>query len=127
MNRSGRAARHHAAASGAEPKLKDPFACGSDKNATYTAFREVGRVIRTVQLLRFLTDAPLRRNRAHPGASANTPSTSSATSPTRTTRAWTSTSPLRAATRQRPRGFHRPREPVSRVGVRQITAPPGRA
>lgn len=34
---------------------------GSNKNATYTAFREVGRVIRTVQLLRYLTDAPLRR------------------------------------------------------------------
>ncbi|MFK4149588.1 Tn3 family transposase [Streptomyces sp. NPDC004065] len=34
---------------------------GSHKNATYTAFREVGRVIRTVQLLRYLTDAPLRR------------------------------------------------------------------
>jgi len=33
---------------------------GSKKNATYTAFREVGRVIRTVQLLRFLSDAPLR-------------------------------------------------------------------
>jgi TnpA family transposase len=33
---------------------------GSRKNATYTAFREVGRVIRTVQLLRFLSDAPLR-------------------------------------------------------------------
>jgi TnpA family transposase len=34
---------------------------GSRKNATYTAFREVGRVIRTVQLLRYLTDALLRR------------------------------------------------------------------
>ncbi|WP_331754319.1 Tn3 family transposase (plasmid) [Streptomyces sp. NBC_00012] len=34
---------------------------GSKKNATYTAFREVGRVIRTVQLLRYLSDAPLRR------------------------------------------------------------------
>lgn len=34
---------------------------------------------------------------------------------------------LYAATSRRPRGFHRPREPVSRVGVRQITAPPGRA
>ncbi|WP_431961739.1 Tn3 family transposase [Actinacidiphila sp. bgisy160] len=34
---------------------------GSHKNATYTAFREVGRAIRTVQLLRYLTDAPLRR------------------------------------------------------------------
>ncbi|MGW2770333.1 Tn3 family transposase [Streptomyces sp. NPDC001275] len=34
---------------------------GSRKNATYTAFREVGRVIRTVQLLRFLSDARLRR------------------------------------------------------------------
>ncbi|MFF9454984.1 Tn3 family transposase [Streptomyces flaveolus] len=34
---------------------------GSRKNATYTAFREVGRVIRTVQLLRHLSDAPLRR------------------------------------------------------------------
>ncbi|MFD0374551.1 transposase [Streptomyces sp. NPDC127112] len=34
---------------------------GSKKNATYAAFREVGRVIRTVQLLRYLTDAPLRR------------------------------------------------------------------
>ncbi|MFE7941952.1 Tn3 family transposase [Streptomyces griseoincarnatus] len=34
---------------------------GSRKNATYTAFREVGRVIRTVQLLRYLSDAPLRR------------------------------------------------------------------
>jgi TnpA family transposase len=31
------------------------------RNATYTAFREVGLVIRTVQLLRFLSDAPLRR------------------------------------------------------------------
>ncbi|MER6527305.1 transposase [Streptomyces sp. NPDC001508] len=34
---------------------------GAHKNATYVAFREVGRVIRTVQLLRYLTDAPLRR------------------------------------------------------------------
>ncbi|WP_078612829.1 Tn3 family transposase [Streptomyces canus] len=34
---------------------------GSRKNATYTAFREVGRVVRTVQLLRYLSDAPLRR------------------------------------------------------------------
>ncbi|QHA07932.1 Tn3 family transposase [Streptomyces broussonetiae] len=34
---------------------------GSRKSATYIAFREVGRVIRTVQLLRYLSDAPLRR------------------------------------------------------------------
>ncbi|UNO43327.1 transposase [Streptomyces sp. MST-110588] len=34
---------------------------GSHKNSTYTAFREVGRVIRTVQMLRYLSDAPLRR------------------------------------------------------------------
>ncbi|WP_326806468.1 MULTISPECIES: Tn3 family transposase [unclassified Streptomyces] len=34
---------------------------GSHKNSTYTAFRAVGRVIRTVQLLRYLSDAPLRR------------------------------------------------------------------
>ncbi|MFB7558827.1 Tn3 family transposase [Streptomyces brevispora] len=34
---------------------------GSRKNATYTAFREVGRVIRTAALLRYLSDAPLRR------------------------------------------------------------------
>ena len=29
---------------------------GSKKNATYAAFREVGRVIRTVQLLRYLSE-----------------------------------------------------------------------
>ncbi|MFI1801193.1 Tn3 family transposase [Streptomyces sp. NPDC020379] len=34
---------------------------GSRKNATCAAFREAGRVIRTVQLLRYLSDAPLRR------------------------------------------------------------------
>ncbi|MFD7705378.1 Tn3 family transposase [Streptomyces caelestis] len=34
---------------------------GSHKNSTCTAFREVGRVIRTVQLLRYLSDPPLRR------------------------------------------------------------------
>nr|WP_258017937.1 MULTISPECIES: transposase [Streptomyces] len=34
---------------------------GSRRNATHTMFREVGRVIRTVQLLRFLSAAPLRR------------------------------------------------------------------
>ncbi|WP_405648423.1 Tn3 family transposase [Streptomyces uncialis] len=34
---------------------------GSRKNAAYAAFREVGRVNRTVQLLRYLSDAPLRR------------------------------------------------------------------
>ncbi|MEV6154619.1 Tn3 family transposase [Nonomuraea sp. NPDC052129] len=34
---------------------------GSRKNAHYAAFREVGRVIRTVQLLRYLSVAPLRR------------------------------------------------------------------
>ncbi|MFI9255112.1 Tn3 family transposase [Streptomyces sp. NPDC053069] len=34
---------------------------GSNKNATYTAFREVGRAIRTIQLLHCLSDAPLRR------------------------------------------------------------------
>ncbi len=33
----------------------------SRKNATCTAFRELGRVIRTVRLLRHLSDAPLRR------------------------------------------------------------------
>jgi len=33
----------------------------SRRNHIYQAFREVGRVIRTVQLLRFLSDAPLRR------------------------------------------------------------------
>ncbi|WP_330351017.1 Tn3 family transposase [Streptomyces sp. NBC_00582] len=34
---------------------------GSHKNSTYTAFREVGRVTRTVRLLRCLSDAPLHR------------------------------------------------------------------
>jgi len=34
---------------------------GSRRNATYAAFREVGQVIRTVQLLRFLSDGSLRR------------------------------------------------------------------
>ncbi|MGW2184021.1 Tn3 family transposase, partial [Streptomyces sp. NPDC001732] len=34
---------------------------GSRKNAHYTAFREVGRVIRTIQLLRYLTDPQMRR------------------------------------------------------------------
>ncbi|MFE5095345.1 Tn3 family transposase [Streptomyces sp. NPDC056638] len=33
---------------------------GSRRNATYTAFRKVGRVIRTVQLLHYLSDALLR-------------------------------------------------------------------
>jgi TnpA family transposase len=33
----------------------------SRRNNYYKAFREVGRVIRTIQLLRFLSDAPLRR------------------------------------------------------------------
>ncbi|MGW0857843.1 Tn3 family transposase [Streptomyces sp. NPDC002690] len=41
--------------------LLERLRSGSKKNATYAAFREVGRVIRTVQLLRHLTDAPLRR------------------------------------------------------------------
>lgn len=34
---------------------------GSRKNAHYAAFREVGRVIRTVQLLAYLSDASMRR------------------------------------------------------------------
>ncbi|GAV41726.1 Tn3 family transposase [Streptomyces acidiscabies] len=34
---------------------------GSKRNATYTAFREVGRVIRTVQLLKYLSDPAMRR------------------------------------------------------------------
>ncbi|MFI5652862.1 Tn3 family transposase [Streptomyces anulatus] len=34
---------------------------GSHKNAHYAAFREVGRVIRTIQLLRYLTDPQMRR------------------------------------------------------------------
>ncbi|GAA3511458.1 TnpA family transposase [Streptosporangium album] len=34
---------------------------GSKRNAHYTAFREVGRVIRTVQLLRYLSDPAMRR------------------------------------------------------------------
>ncbi|MEW1639848.1 Tn3 family transposase [Streptomyces sp. NPDC093801] len=34
---------------------------GLRKSATYAAFREVGRVIRTVQLLPYLSDASLRR------------------------------------------------------------------
>ncbi|WP_392674474.1 Tn3 family transposase [Streptomyces sp. LN785] len=33
----------------------------SRKNAAHAAFREVGRVIRTVRLLRHLSDAPMRR------------------------------------------------------------------
>jgi TnpA family transposase len=33
----------------------------SRRNHIYQAFREVGRVIRTIQLLRFLSDEPLRR------------------------------------------------------------------
>ncbi|MEV3856955.1 Tn3 family transposase [Streptomyces sp. NPDC050095] len=36
----------------------DRLHSSSRNSATYTAFREVGRVIRTVQLLRFLSDAP---------------------------------------------------------------------
>ena len=32
---------------------------GSRRNAPYTAFREVGKVILAVQLLRYLSDAPL--------------------------------------------------------------------
>ncbi|MFF3264326.1 Tn3 family transposase [Streptomyces sp. NPDC002932] len=42
-------------------KLLKRLRSGSRKNATYAAFREVGRLIRTVQLLRYLSDAPLRR------------------------------------------------------------------
>jgi hypothetical protein len=38
-----------------------PAASQLAQERTYTAFREVGRVIRTVQLLRFLSEAPLRR------------------------------------------------------------------
>jgi TnpA family transposase len=34
---------------------------GSKRNAHYTAFREVGRVVRTVQLLKYLTDPAMRR------------------------------------------------------------------
>ncbi|WUO18066.1 transposase (plasmid) [Streptomyces sp. NBC_00289] len=34
---------------------------GSRKNAHYAAFREVGRVIRTIQLLRYLSDPQMRR------------------------------------------------------------------
>jgi TnpA family transposase len=34
---------------------------GSRRNAHYTAFREVGRVVRTVQLLKYLTDPAMRR------------------------------------------------------------------
>ncbi|MGH7732536.1 MAG: Tn3 family transposase, partial [Gemmatimonadales bacterium] len=34
---------------------------GSRRNARYTAFREVGRVVRTVQLLKYLTDPAMRR------------------------------------------------------------------
>lgn len=41
--------------------LLKPLRSGSRKNAIYTAFREVGRVVRTVQLLRYLADAPLRQ------------------------------------------------------------------
>ncbi|MFD5540685.1 Tn3 family transposase [Streptomyces sp. NPDC127079] len=43
------------------PLLLRRLRAGSRKNATYIAFREVGRVIRAVQLLRYLSDAPLRR------------------------------------------------------------------
>lgn len=47
----------------------ETISCGEPASAAdvrapspaYTAFREVGRVIRTVQLLRYLSDAPLRR------------------------------------------------------------------
>lgn len=66
---------------------------GSRENATYTAFREVGRVIRTVQLLCYLSDAPLRRQ-----VTAVT-----ACSPRRTTRTWTSASARSEATTRPPR------------------------
>ncbi|MFH9353826.1 Tn3 family transposase [Kitasatospora sp. NPDC017646] len=53
---------------------------GSHKTATYAAFREVGRVIRTVQLLRYLTDettwatAPSRTViNARPGVGPSSP------------------------------------------------------
>ncbi|WP_406404796.1 transposase [Streptomyces sp. NBC_00879] len=39
---------------------------GVPLTATYTAFREVGRVIRNVQLLRYLSAAPLRRRAPRP-------------------------------------------------------------
>ncbi|MFG2409509.1 Tn3 family transposase [Streptomyces brevispora] len=35
-------------------------ACAPAPDATYTAFREVGKLIRTIQLLRHLSDSPLR-------------------------------------------------------------------
>ncbi|MFE9500544.1 Tn3 family transposase [Streptomyces collinus] len=43
--------------------LRHGGACppGAHRNARYAAFREVGRVVRTVQLLRYLTDPRMRR------------------------------------------------------------------
>ena len=49
---------------------------GSHKNAHYAAFREVGRVIRTIQLLRYLTDPQMRRRlRPRPTRSRRSSST----------------------------------------------------
>ncbi|MER7684507.1 Tn3 family transposase [Streptomyces sp. NPDC097610] len=42
-------------------RTSPPSPGGRSRSTHYAAFREVGRVIRTVQLLRYLTDAPLRR------------------------------------------------------------------
>lgn len=43
------------------PLLLKRLRSGSHRNATYTAFREVGRVLRTIALLRYLSDPALRR------------------------------------------------------------------
>jgi len=45
----------------ASTMLMRRLSSNSRRNHVYRAFREVGKVIRTVQLLRFLSDAPLRR------------------------------------------------------------------
>lgn len=65
---------------------------GSRKNATYTAFREVGRVIRTVQLLRYLSDArcaggsprPRTRSRRSTASPSGSASATAGSSPTTT-------------------------------------------
>ncbi|MGA6160658.1 Tn3 family transposase [Stenotrophomonas sp. NPDC087984] len=44
-----------------QPRRQQTRSPTESRHCTYTAFREVGRVIRTVQILRYLSDAPLRR------------------------------------------------------------------
>ncbi|MFD7925734.1 Tn3 family transposase [Streptomyces sp. NPDC059742] len=97
---------------------------GSRKNATYAAFREVGRVIRTVQLLRYLSDAPLRRRVTAPTNKVESFNRFSQWIGFGNRGVIAGNDPIEQETRRRPHPAPRPGPSRRRLRHGRLTAPP---